>query len=324
MRTLPSLIVIALLLSCSSKDETAARTSGEIPDKVTGDKPPASSDAHTTPKPGDAAPPAANAAPCKPLPFAKSIDLAEASGAAILHGEVGQPILVVSDSGNKGAYVIVDPRTGDELESGSLPLDKVASDDLEGVSYRGKTLYGLTSSGWMRQWRRDGAGFELAAPAYPIAEKNSALLCANPRRTNCAQNFEGLCLVDGELDAPCVGFAASLKTGKLWCLKESSGRIQIDPSIAIDVSHRASLAGCHFDAQDESRLWIGKNMLGGAQIGTVENWRSPREARVQLQGMVGPGFPEAIAVSNRTVYRFSDTAARPSLAARYHCADAQP
>src|SRR5205807_1136727 len=109
---------------------------------------------HDTPAP---APPETRPR-CEPLPFAASIPLAEASGAALLPAG----LLVVADSGNHGAYVIVDPDTGDVREQGRLPLPDGVSDDLEGISSPDATIvYGLVSDGTLLRWRRDGAAFAL-------------------------------------------------------------------------------------------------------------------------------------------------------------------
>src|SRR6478752_1395830 len=63
---------------------------------------------------------------CEQQPFADSTTLAEASGAAWLDEN---RLVVVSDSGHKGDYVLVDGEKGDTLESGKLPLG-MGTDDL--------------------------------------------------------------------------------------------------------------------------------------------------------------------------------------------------
>ncbi|HEX3483207.1 MAG TPA: hypothetical protein VHT91_49690, partial [Kofleriaceae bacterium] len=105
---------------------------------------------------------------CELLPFAVSTPVPEASAAAwiAIHGR--PHLLVVGDSGNHGAYGIIDPGTGATIETGRLPLSDDASDDLEGMSAIGDRFYGLTSSGWIRVWRRQGNGFELVEQAYPL------------------------------------------------------------------------------------------------------------------------------------------------------------
>src|SRR5262245_19481510 len=96
---------------------------------------------------------------CEQLPFAASTPIAKASGAAwlVLDGKLS--LVVAADSGNDGAYVVLDPDTGETREQGKLPLDH-GKDDIEGLAALGDTMYGLASNGWMRSWRRHGAGFE--------------------------------------------------------------------------------------------------------------------------------------------------------------------
>src|SRR5262245_3472634 len=59
---------------------------------------------------------------CTQLPFAESSPVAEASGATWLTIDGKLSLLVVADSGNDGAYAILDPETGDTGEQGKLPL----------------------------------------------------------------------------------------------------------------------------------------------------------------------------------------------------------
>ncbi|HSS03176.1 MAG TPA: hypothetical protein VLM79_39205, partial [Kofleriaceae bacterium] len=152
------------------------------------------------------APPPQEAPGCEALPFALTTPVPEASGAAWLELDGKPALLVVSDSGNHGAYVIVDAGTGATLESGALPLSTEASDDIEGVAARGSEIYGLTSSGWVRVWRRHGKAFELVGKPYPLGPvdlpdtkndarppKGDGMVCAGAT-INCGRNYEGLCL----------------------------------------------------------------------------------------------------------------------------------
>ena len=94
--------------------------------------------AATTASPAATAAPGADAPACEPLPFAPSTPVPEASGAAWLDID-GKPMLVVAgDSGNHGAYGIIDPETGATTETGALPLSSEASDDIEGLAARGE------------------------------------------------------------------------------------------------------------------------------------------------------------------------------------------
>src|ERR1044071_5661247 len=69
---------------------------------------------------------------CAPLAFAASTPVPEASAAAWLAIDGKPALLVVSDSGNAGAYGLIDPDTGATTETGKLPLSDDVSDDIEG------------------------------------------------------------------------------------------------------------------------------------------------------------------------------------------------
>jgi hypothetical protein len=254
---------------------------------------------------------------CTRQSFAASVDLAEASGAGMLSES---RLLVVGDSGTHGAYVILDAGTGETLSAGKLELDKKSSDDLEGLSIMDERVYAITSSGWMREWTQKEGVFSLSQASYPLADKGSELLCKSAKRTNCAQNFEGLCLLP---KAPppeeCAGFAASKATGRLICLQaDEQGRLRLDPTRTIEVAPPRSLSGCDFDNQ--GRLWYGNNFFAASAIGYIEGWQTPAKAVITRVGSVGLGFPEAIAVGKQgQVFRFSDTAGSPSLLSKYLC-----
>jgi hypothetical protein len=250
------------------------------------------------------------------------VDLAEASGAVLLSEN---SLLVIGDSGTFGAYVILDASTGEVSSKGKLELDKNSSDDLEGLSIMDERIYAITSSGWMREWTQKDGVFSLAQASYPLADPDSELLC-DAHKTNCAQNFEGLCLQKTRPSPEaCAGFAASKATGRLICLQaDEKGRLRLDPSRAIEVARPRSLSGCDFDNQ--GRLWYGNNFFAASAVGFIEGWDSslaedaPAKAVITGVGGVGLGFPEAIAVgSEGQVFRFSDTAGSPSLLSKYIC-----
>jgi hypothetical protein len=172
----------------------------------------------------------------------------------------------------------------------------------------------------MREWVRSPDGeLKQSASAYPIADGDAAatFLCSKSTRSNCAMNYEGLCLMPPRSGGPCAGFAVSKKKGELHCLvRHPEKRIQLDPSIRLKVSIPEALTGCHFDGED---LWIGTNMFAAGKVSQVQEWRDPARAQAKRVDLLGPGFPEAIAVKGGNVYRFSDTASSPSLMARYKC-----
>ena len=255
---------------------------------------------------------------CTAQPFASSVDLAEASGATLL---ADGSIMVVGDSGTNGAYVRLDPRSGEVLSEGKLKLDSGASDDLEGLSRIGDVLYAITSSGWMRHFSIDGDRFDPVVMSYPIAPKDKRkLVCKTAHDTNCAQNYEGLCLrPDVSEGEHCAGFAAAKTSGKLFCLRlDKAGRLQLDAQHAIDVAAPQSLSGCHFDKQ--GRVWFGTNLFAANNIGFVEDHQDLQKPTITHVGPVGLGFGEAIAiVESDQVFRFSDTAGSPSLLSKYIC-----
>ena len=249
---------------------------------------------------------------CEPLPFATSTPLAEASAAAWWNGA----LLVISDSGNHGAYALVDADTGETREQGTLPVG-ATSDDFEGLDARDGTLYGLTSSGFMHEWTRTGERFELARPPYPIGDGD--LVC-EATKLNCAKNYEGLCLVprsSPHRDAPCTGFAASKTDGHLYCLVARGGKLVIDRAHAIAVARPKQLADCAFD--DAGGLWTGGNVYALDEVDRVERWWEPEHAEVAAVGAIGVGNSEVIAVRGDVVYRMSDTNSAPSLMAKFRC-----
>ncbi len=265
------------------------------------------------------APSKAGAKPgCERQPFARSVDLAEASGATYL--SAGE-LLVVGDSGTHGAFVVLDASSGELLRKGQLPLDSIASDDLEGVSVMGGKVFAITSSGWMREWTQEEDSFTLLRDSYALAPKDAkALVCESPTSINCAMNYEGLCLQRSpDPGVACVGVAAAKATGELVCLVlESSGKLALNASRRIKVASPKSLSGCDFD--EKGRLWFGTNFFAGSQIGFVEGWQSPETSVLTMLGSAGFGFPEAIALGKGgQVLRVSDTSGSPSLLSKYIC-----
>jgi len=260
---------------------------------------------------------------CDQLPFAASTPIPEASGAAWLDGK----LVVVGDSGNHGAYGIVDPETGATVEQGTLPLGN-SIDDLEGLDARDGKLYGLTSPGWILVWRRTATGFELVEGPYAlgpidlppkggIGDKPPAgngMVC-DAAVTNCGRNYEGLCLRHGPGTSDCTGYALSKADGHLYCLTvtEPDGRLAIHRDHAIAVDRPGVVADCAFAA--DGTLWAGNNLFGMSQVFRVDEVR----ATVTSIGPLGVGFPEVIAARGDVLYRMSDTGGSPSLMAKFRC-----
>jgi hypothetical protein len=256
---------------------------------------------------------------CERLEFAKTIPIAEASGAAHVPATDATPahVLVVGDSGTVGQFVELDPESGAVLHTGHLPLDKGASDDLEGLTRVGETLYTITSSGFVRHHRRAADGtYTLAQSAYPIGDPPAT--CADSRRVNCGRNYEGLCLSETTTDAQCTGFAVSKTDGAMYCLELVDGKIRAVDAPVIAVAKAEELTGCSF--ADAGFAWVGANMFGGNAVYRARDWSTPASAQIDKVGADGPGFSEAIAAGpSGVLYRFSDDGGAPSLAEKYVC-----
>jgi outer membrane protein assembly factor BamB len=253
----------------------------------------------------------------------------EASGAAWLEIDGKARLVVVGDSGNHGAYGLVDPESGETVETGRLPLG-AASDDIEGAASRGGRLYGLTSSGWIRVWERKAGGFALVGAPYPIGPvdlpdgKNQSrppagggMVCG-AMAGNCGRNYEGLCLAPAP--APhggCVGFAASKADGHLYCLTDEHGALAVHRDRAIAITRPGALADCAFS--DDGTLWAASNLFDLGNVYRVARWDDPAAATVERIAALVVGFPEVIAVRGDIVYRMSDLNGAPSLMGKYRC-----
>jgi hypothetical protein len=281
------------------------------------------------PGPGSTAPPVSEPPVCEPLPFAQSTPVPEASGAAWLVIDGKPELVVVGDSGNHGAYGIVDPETGATIETGLLPLSTEAGDDIEGVSARGDQILGLTSAGWMRVWKRKGKGFELVGTPYPLGPvdlpdtktkkrppEGDGMVC-DPYGVNCGRNYEGLCIAPTPRDGACVGFAAAKADGHLYCLTDEAGRLVVHHDRAIAITRPGALADCAFGEDDT--LWVGSNLFDLGNVYRVAHWEDPPNARLERVAALAVGFPETLAVRGDVVYRMSDLGGAPSLMARYRC-----
>lgn len=313
---------VLLLAGCSSKSgrEPSARSAG-IGDAAAGGA--ADNDAEFA---------------CRRVGKVGALALPEASGAVYVPaaGDVPAHLLVVADSGNDGDYVELDADSGAVLASGQLPLDADASDDLEGLSAVGGIVYAITSSGWMRHWRRrPEGGYNLIEPAYPVASggesaspgaragrpRGPGLVCSDAHKVNCGSNYEGMCLRQDEVaDGECAGFAAAKETGLLHCLvRGKSGRLAVDPARSIPVAPAHVLTGCHF-APEGDLLWAGNNAFGGNAVYRIRGWKQPEKARIERLVGIGSGFSEAIAVApGHAIFRFSDTGGAPSLFDKFIC-----
>jgi hypothetical protein len=248
--------------------------------------------------------------PCTRLPFADSVPVAEASGAAAMTVDGRGVVLVVGDSGTRGAYVLVDATTGELVESGALPLGTGAGDDLEGLDGDGDTVWAVTSAGWMRRWKRVAGGFELADGPYAVG---SGAMSCDADGVNCGKNYEALCVGAA---GGCAGWLGSKAGGDLWCLVEEDGRLVADPARSIDVTGPEALTGCDVDPATGA-LWVGTNAFDGHVYRVV----GAEVARVQP---FGEGFLETLVVlpepeGGVILHRYSDLMGAPSPSDRWRC-----
>ncbi|MFT3696216.1 MAG: hypothetical protein QM831_23960 [Kofleriaceae bacterium] len=257
---------------------------------------------------------------CEQLKFAASTPVPEASGAAFLPID-GKPMLVVvSDSGNHGAYGIVDPDTGDTVEQGQLPIGD-STDDIEGLAVRGGHLFGITSPGWILEWTRDDANhaFTLVQPRYALGPvdlpgragigdkppEGDGMVC-DGRRSNCGRNYEGICLTET------AGYALAKADGHLYPLVGSPLQVKRDGAIA--VGRPGVAADCAYD--ETGALYVGNNLFGEAKVLRVEHGETSQI------GLLGIGFPEVLVVRDGIFYRMSDTGGSPSLMSKFRCSRA--
>ena len=270
---------------------------------------------------------------CEPLPFAESTPVPEASGAAFLTIDGALRLVVASDSGNHGAYGLLDPDTGATVEQGTLPLGG-STDDIEGLAVRGGHLFGITSPGWILEWKRVAHGFELVSgptalgpvdlgpkgglgkpgerPARSTAEGGAEVndkpppgdgMVCDGTRSNCGRNYEGICLTET------AGYAASKADGHLYPLIGTP--LRVERAGAIAVAEPGHLADCAYD--ETGALYTGNNLFGLSTVSRIENGKPVPIASL------GTGFPEVLAVRGDVVYRMSDMGGSPSLLGKFRC-----
>src|SRR5580704_173103 len=267
-----------------------------------------------------AAPPVSNR--CTSQPFALESPVPEASGAAWLSPGL---LLVAGDSGNHGAYAIVDANTGATVEQGLLPLGD-SSDDIEGLAALDGTIYGIVAPGWIYAWRRVDHGFELVDGPYALGPVDlpkqargagdkppvgDGMVC-DAHGVNCGRNYEGICLAPQPTSDGCAGYVAAKADGHLYCVAFDANHhlaVRRDNAIAVDEPGR--LADCTYD--DAGTLWAADNLFGLAEIFRIERGSAEPFAAF------GPGFPEVLAVRGEMFYRMSDLGAAPSLMAKFRC-----
>jgi hypothetical protein len=276
---------------------------------------------HEAPKPPPAPPPPPPAAQgsaawtCEPLAFEPSTPLPEASGGAWLDGK----LVAVGDSGQHGAYAVIDPETGKTIEQGKLPLGEPAkaSDDLEGLAVMDGKLVGIASAGWIRVWARTNKGFDLVQGPYalgPVNLPNTGGIGDKPPKgdgmvcpiegTNCGRNYEGICL------GKSGGYVLSKADGHLYPVTTENGQLVVHREGAVEVGPPGHVADCSID--DAGGVWVGNNLFGMNDVRRVSS-EGPD------LGTLGAGFDEVVVVHGDTVFRMSDTGGAPSLMGKFRC-----
>lgn len=253
---------------------------------------------------------------CEPLPFAESTPVPEASGATWLTIDGQLRLVVAGDSGNHGAYGLIDPETGATVEQGKLPLNG-STDDIEGLATRGDHVFGITSPGWILEWKRVANGFELVRGPTALGPvdlppngglgdkppKGDGMVC-DGTKANCGRNYEGLCLT------PHGGYAASKADGHLYPLTGDT-ELHVERTGAIKVAEPGHLADCAYD--EHGTLFVGNNLFGLSTVSRVDG------DKITPIASLGMGFPEVLAVRGDTFYRMSDTGGSPSLMGKFRC-----
>jgi hypothetical protein len=262
----------------------------------------------------------AAATACEPLPFAESTPVAEASGATWLTIDGALRLVVAADSGNHGEYGLIDPDTGATVERGKLPLNG-STDDIEGLATRGEHIFGITSPGWILEWKRVANGFELVRgpttlgpvdlpPKGGLGDKppqGDGMVC-DGTKSNCGRNYEGLCLTEHG------GYAAAKADGHLYPVVGDS-ELHVERAGAILVAEPGHLADCAYD--EHGTLYAGNNLFGLSTVSRVDG--EGANAKITPIASLGMGFPEVLAVRGDVFYRMSDTGGSPSLMGKFRC-----
>lgn len=252
--------------------------------------------------------------------FPASFAIPEASGAAEVELTPGvREMLVISDSGHDGAVLLWKIPAGPSRFL-KLALDASASDDLEGVAWRDRHLFTLTSSGAVRRFSPDGkGGLARDGAAYPIGPQ--PYVCASLTAGNCGKNYEGLCLRAPKATERCAGYAASKKEGALYCLVFRGEKLEIDalkPPIKLGLE-KTALSDCAFGAAGgpgEKTLVVTTNIFGGSSSYVVDEATG---TRTLLDVPVLP-TNEGIAIDkDGALYQFMDANNDTSLSSRMTC-----
>jgi hypothetical protein len=291
---------------------------------------------------------------CSAEKFAESVDLPEASGATPLTIDGKPSLLVISDSGNHGAFAIIDADTGVLIDQGKIPM-AATSDDFEGLATSDGVVFGITSAGWIYRWKLTAHGtgdgrFEMVGQPYSLGapdttwRKNGGLgdkppvgeaMACVADGTNCGRNYEGICILpklaaaktpNPKTEPPCVGLAVAKADGHAYCLTYADGKLTANYARRFAVARPGGLSDCSID--DRNRMVIGANLFDSSNIYTVEDWQSWRltdastAPKISKRIGVGVGFSEVLTAGpGDVIYRMSDASGAPSLMAKFRCSD---
>lgn len=251
----------------------------------------------------DAVDPSAPWSRCAEATSVEWLDVPEASGAAVLpDGRV----LLIGDSGNHGAGLLADLVAGTSTAV-TFPLGDLAGDDVEGLTLAADgAIVGVTSAGFLREWRLAGDALTLTRDAYAASDE-AAFVC-DAHKGNCAKNFEGICLhpaPDHMSAHACAGFLASKSDGHLYCLRATpSAGYRLDTAVSIDVAGALSngepeagvLSGCDFGRSPPYRLIAGGNIYSSSALWQVTGYDEPATAVVTPLPASGIANQEAVAL----------------------------
>jgi hypothetical protein len=86
---------------------------------------------------------------------------------------------------------------------------------------------------------------------------------------------------------------------------------------SIRIARPGVLSDCAF--AEDGTLYAASNLFDAGNVYRVVGWREPSEAKIEVVGALGIGFPETIAVKGDLIYRMSDTGAAPSMMRKLRC-----
>ena len=259
---------------------------------------------------------------CEPLPFAESTPVPEASGAAWLTIDGQLRLVVAGDSGNHGAYGMIDPETGATVEQGKLPLERRrpttsrASRPAAITCSASPRRAGSSSGSASRRASSSSDGPTRSGPSI-CPERRARRQAAAGRRhgvrrhqsSNCGRNYEGLCLTEHRrLRRPRQGRRPPL-------LRSSATR---ELRVERDRRDRGRRPG------PPRRLRVSTSTARCGSATTCSGCRRSR-ASITARPEVAPiavarhGLSRGPRRPGDVFYRMSDTGGSPSLMGKFRC-----